>query len=226
MTRTRVLTSPSTGTGSVTSIFKSCCALRSSGLRCASVRDTRSKFSLSCSKSSSFGMDLAHSRMTGEKSKSGSRRFITSPMVCRFSRSCSNRLPTLSCWILTTTCWPPLSTALCTCAMDAHAMGCSSKDSKSSEMGFPNSLSTSGFTCENGREGSESWHLLRTSTYFPGMTSALLDRNCPSLTQSPSSDTNCEYRKSAFRKWAASHSSSERSSCSSVIWLVRHCRIL
>lgn len=63
-----------------------------------------------------------------------------------------------------------------TCAMDAHAMACSSKDSKSSEIGFPNSLSTSGFTCSTNNDVSvpeyRSPSLVRAQLKFGGKMSA------------------------------------------------------
>mmetsp|Transcript_18573 Transcript_18573/g.45632 ORF Transcript_18573/g.45632 Transcript_18573/m.45632 type:complete len:226 (+) Transcript_18573:252-929(+) len=199
------LTMPATARGNVTEKLNgpSGSAPRSTeeGMR---FRSTRASELLSCTKSSSLGTSPAHSRIAGEKSKSGSSLRTTFPIVSRLTRSCSRRLATFSCCTLMTTWLPSRSVALCTCAIEAQAMGVSSTSLNISSRGFFSSLSIRALTSGNPRAGSESWHLPRCVTKGVGMKSCREERYCPIFTHRPSSATNLPYRKRALRSCAAS----------------------
>mmetsp|Transcript_51587 Transcript_51587/g.128388 ORF Transcript_51587/g.128388 Transcript_51587/m.128388 type:complete len:245 (+) Transcript_51587:460-1194(+) len=215
ITMTFAVMSPGTTLGKVTSNHRgSCSSSPEFGLKFLS---TLARLFPSTTKSSSFGTSPAHSLIAGDMSKSGSSLLTVLPMVSRFLRSWSSRCPTLSCWTLMTTSVPSASTARCTWAMEAHAMGSSPTLRNTSSSGFPNSLSICALTSPHGREGMLSWHLPRWWMKGCGMKSAREERYCPSFTHRPSRPTNLEYRNLELRSCAWSQISflpSSSSSCS------------
>mmetsp|Transcript_22542 Transcript_22542/g.40230 ORF Transcript_22542/g.40230 Transcript_22542/m.40230 type:complete len:313 (+) Transcript_22542:347-1285(+) len=112
-----------------------------------STRPARSKARLSWAKSSSWGRESPHSSANFLKSKSGDQKATWLATADSVPTSSRKMRSTPSCCTFTATSSPVLRKyALCTCAMDAEAMGSASKLKKISDMGRPESFSMVRYT--------------------------------------------------------------------------------
>ena len=85
--------------------------------------------------------------------------------------------------LTTTSLFPDLSTALCTCATDAEASGVESNDVKTSSIDrMPRSFSTVRLMTLKSVGSVESRHFWNSSTYSAGKTDGADATNCPILT--------------------------------------------
>ncbi|KJU83299.1 hypothetical protein MBAV_004508 [Candidatus Magnetobacterium bavaricum] len=98
---------------------------------------------------------------------------------------------------LTTTLAPSLSMALCTCDIDAAAMGWSSMEAKMSSMGALRSVSIICFTSLKSNGGTSSWSFSNSLAYFSVMRSGREESICANLINDGPSSAKARLRCSA-----------------------------
>mmetsp|Transcript_130367 Transcript_130367/g.226545 ORF Transcript_130367/g.226545 Transcript_130367/m.226545 type:complete len:210 (+) Transcript_130367:472-1101(+) len=170
----------------------------------AASNPARTSFKLlaSCPKSSSLTMSLAQSSNIDLAPSQLSPPSQQQKRIIFFSaaKSASISCSTLACCSLTaTSCCVPsdLSTARCTCAMLADAMGVSSNFEKSSSIGFPNSASKIARTCASLSAGALSVSFFSCSWSLIGTPTDTFAAHWPTFTNSPPKAKKRSTRKGA-----------------------------